>query len=383
MPINYLNLKPQISEYCRGALEQFKQQPEKIIAAINLLQCFADEINKNPFTSLAMLESDSPAKRCARPVGEDMSSAFMGNNSGPYNLLASDGSQISSTHHDALPVSLINTSTIFFQPNSSAAPEVHTQTEFLRGDHGDISTSIMPESLVNTMRDIQEVEVLADFAYTDPVPMIALGDGPLELFQEPRSGDAHQVLFRQYQEALFAMCKKERIIAGYTDKPRADLVVNMLKLAYEKEELPDISGITDADIFSAILPPASRSALFQLNSPSSPAYQGPITLYFFYLNVGTENNPWIVRVEILRCAAEQPEKVALLHKALLAQCELMGNAPYPYILHRAHEEAVVHFDERESIMDMLSHALRDLGVEVNKISNKMNAKVLEKRTRLK
>jgi len=382
MPINYLNLQPQITEYCQKAMVDFQKYPEIIASAINLLHRFSKELQQGLHSDLSMLSSDSPTNRCSRPSDEIIDSTFTGDNSEEYNLLASDGSQISSNHHDALPISLINTSTVFFQPNSGAAPKINTQSEFIRDQSGNISTRIVEESLVNTSRDVRELQALANYSYTDKKPLVSLSDGPLELFQEPRSGSKHKTLFTQYQEALYATCKNNQIMAGYIDKPRANLIVKMLELIYKSDVITDIQSITDANIFSQLLPPGSRSAIFLLNAPSSKSYMDSITLHFFYLNVGSEQQPWIVRVEITQCIASVKDKVTLLQQALLDQCKLMGNRPYPYILHRAHEEAVVRFDEREAITEMLSRGLRAQGVEIDSKSNKLNAKELEQRTRL-
>jgi len=61
----------------------------------------------------------------------------------------------------------------------------------------------------------------------------------------------------------------------------------------------------------------------------------------------------------------------------------MGSQPYPYILHRAHEEAVVHFDEKEKLTSLLSFLLQQSGVEIGSRSYKSSAKELQKRTRMK
>lgn len=248
---------------------------------------------------------------------------------------------------------------------------------------GSITTDFLPEQWVNTARDVRELQVLANYAYAADEPLIVLGDGPLELFQEPRSGEAHQRLFQEYLEALTTLCNAGRVCAGYTDKPRANLVVKLLEWVYQSEPDLDISGITDADIFLRLLAPATRSSVFALYSPSSNAYQGQIALHFYYLNVGTVNRPWIVRVEIPACTARQPDRIALLQQALLDQCALMGPRPYPYILHRAHEEAVVHFEERENLLAMLANSLAQMGIDPGAQSNKLNAKELATRTRLK
>ena len=383
MPINYLQLQPQITEYCQHARDRILDRPQKINTAISLLQQFAQEYAAGLHTDLSVQLAQSAVNRTALPGQEAVNRSYPPAQNRAYCLLASDGSQIISSHHDSLPIALINTSTVFLEPGSGMAPEISTQTEFIRGQDGSITVDFVPEQGINIIRDVREVQVLANFSYQGSCPLIALGDGPLELFQEPRSGAENQALFNEYLLALSALASQGRIAAGYTDKPRADLVINMLAWVYRADAACDISGITDADIFSQSLAPGERSAIFSLLSPSSAAYRNEIGLHFFYLQVGTENQPWVVRVEITASTAFLPEMVALLQRALLDQCALMSARPYPYILHRAHEEAVVHFDEREKLSDMLVHTLQNMGVQSPHKSNKLDAKELGKRTRFK
>lgn len=384
MPINYLELQPQISEYCIQARQHFLTRPQKVETAIALLKRFSEEYQRGAHQDVAADIAASSVNRAALPALEPVDRVHAHSQTQEScALLASDGSQISSTHHDALPLSMINTSTVFMQPGSGDVPQVKTQTEFIRAQDGSIATGILPEQWVNTARDVRELQVLANYTYSEETPLIVLGDGPLELFQEPRSGEAHQILFQEYLQALTALCRQNRICAGYTDKPRANLVLKLLEFIFQNEPGLDINGIADADIFSLLLPPASRSSLFGLHSPSSNAYRNEIALHFFYLNVGTANYPWIVRVEIAACTANQTDMIALLQQTLLDQCALMGSRPYPYILHRAHEEAVVHFEERENVIGMLMKTLLQMGIDPAAQSNKLNAKELAQRTRLK
>lgn len=383
MPINYLQLQPQITEYCHAIRDQIAQRPEKVNTAIALLHQFAQELLEGRHSDLSADLSHSTVKRGALPAYELVDQVFKPGAQENYCILASDGSQITSTHHDALPVSLVNTATVFLHPGSGNPPVIKRQSEFIRDQDGAIATDFLHEQFVNTTRDVREMQVLANYPNRENLPLLVLGDGPLELFQEPHSGEEHQALFNAYLQALDSLVRKGRIAAGYTDKPRADLVIKTLTWIYQSDPAHDINGITDLDIFSQVLKAGERSAILQLHSPSANAYSASGGLYFFYLNVGSATLPWIVRVEITGVTASQPDAVSLLQHALLQQCALMSARPYPYILHRAHEEAVVSYDERENVLDMLSHRIRELGAQPAAISNKLDAKELGKRTRLK
>jgi hypothetical protein len=60
---------------------------------------------------------------------------------------------------------------------------------------------------------------------------------------------------------------------------------------------------------------------------------------------------------------------------------MMGSRPYPYLLHRAHETAVVTLDDREQVTQMIALELRRRHVEVGEVSQKQGSKDLGGRTR--
>jgi hypothetical protein len=383
MPINYLSIQPQLNDYCEQAKLTYKNRSQKVAIALNLLHRCADEISSGTYQDNPALESPHSMNRCARPDSERVDQKYGVGETSSYVLLASDGSQIISSHHDALPISLINISGIYYQPQSGTAPEIKVISEFVRDEKNNIDLEMIPEDQVNMIRDVAEAGVIANWDPDTKLPVLAIGDGPLELFHEPRTSASNQKLFQKYLDIIQKTHLSGKVLGGYIDKPRADLVVHMLEIMYKTEPGLDLTGITDADIFFRILEPGSRSAIFQLNSPSSVYYTGPLALQFFYLNVGRVDKPWIVRVEITKWTADLPDSVQLLHQALLDQCRLMGSQPYPYLLHRAHEEAVVHLDEKEKLTDSLTFLLQQAGVEIGDRSYKLSAKELTKRTRKK
>ena len=140
-------------------------------------------------------------------------------------------------------------------------------------------------------------------------------------------------------------------------------------------------GVTDRFLFGdgneLLLKPGHRSAVFSIQSSSAKNYQGVLSLHFFYLNAGQdESHPHIARVEIPRWVAEDASMLGLLHAVLVDQCRVMGARPYPYLLHRAHETAVVSNEEKFQVEQMLMQELRRQGVDVEDGSNKQSAKDL-------
>jgi hypothetical protein len=178
------------------------------------------------------------------------------------------------------------------------------------------------------------------------------------------------------------------VTAGYVEKPTADLVVRLLEIGVADDEqlkklreFQPLHGVSDRWLYgerqNPLLPPGHRSAVFGLQSGSEKKYKGALSLHFFYLNVGSEGHPWPVRVEIPRWVAEDSKKLDLLHCILIEQCKMMGSRPYPYLLHRAHETAVVRYEEKEQVGQLLALELRRIRAEVGDASYKSSAKSLK------
>ena len=383
MPLNYLQLQPQIEQYSQRASFSRQELASKLQTALELLRDCGRRHSEIRSTLNDRITSRQRGDRCALLADEPAVTSSDSPESGSsYILLASDGSQIVPNSHDALSVALVNTSRLCYQPGSGLAPQVKVFTKFLSDESGQIELGEVSEDLVSLKRDVEEMRVLAEWQNDSGLPVIALGDGPLELFHQPRSEAEFTRAFDMYQSALSDLRVKGVIAAGYTDRPRASLVVKMLEYMNEGIQQNNLGGLEDLTLFSELLKPGQRSAVFALWSSSSQKYTGSLALHFFYLNAGSEKFPWIARVEIPAWVTVDPQQVSLLQRALLEQCRLMSTRPYPYLLHRAHEEAVVHFDEKEQLISRLAVELQRRGLGVSASSNKLSAKELQTRTRM-
>jgi hypothetical protein len=383
MPLNYLQLQPQIEQYSQRAIFSYKELASKKQTALELLHSCGRQHSEICNILNDRIKSRNSGERTALLKDEPADFSCDLSESGPnYVLLSSDGSQIVPSPHDSLPVALVNTSCLAVQPGSGFAPKVEVFTKFLTDEQGRIELGDVSEDLVSLKRDVEEMRVLADFQDDSGLQVIALGDGALELFHQPRNDAIFNQAFDLYKALLSNIHAKGFIIAGYTDRPRASLVTSMLEYFNDSDNQTKLDEVEDLALFSELLQPGQRSAVFALWSSSSQNYTGDLALYFFYLNVGSRKFPWIARVEIPAWVAADSFKVSLLHRALIDQCRLMGTRPYPYLLHRAHEEAVVHFDEKEQLISRLAIELQRSGQGISAQSNKLNAKELQSRTRM-
>jgi hypothetical protein len=127
-------------------------------------------------------------------------------------------------------------------------------------------------------------------------------------------------------------------------------------------------------LFTKLLNPGERSAIFAIQSTSTRKFTGVTALYFFYLNVGFAHAPSIARVEIPLWVARNSKSVDLLHAALIDQCRQLGSIPYPYALHRAHEVAVVSLDEKQQLLDLIMFELQRLKIQTEYYTPKQTMK---------
>jgi hypothetical protein len=389
MALNFQQVFEKIREIGLGARARQESQDALRRRARSLLIEWADKA-KELRDKLERARQADPSLRCAIPLEERLDASFPEPAStGRTTLLAADGSQILPDHHAALQYSLVNVGAIAIQSGSGGTPEIFTDSQLLFGEELFTETGMLTEEAIEQRRDIAERRKLLELAPGYPAPVLALTDGPVELWGAKGDGeDDYRKNLEIHKSVLSQLQARDVSVAGYVDKPGADLVVRALEIAQLStgEDFKNIRkqhnlrGVTDRWLYS-FLPGGHRSAVFGLQSSSRLHYTGDLALHFFYLNVGDTKHPWLVRVEIPRWVADDEEKRNLLHAALLEQCRIMGAKPYPYILQRAHEIAVVKFDEKQQVEQMLGLELRQAGSEMDTESNKQSAKNLKGRTR--
>lgn len=380
MPINYQQLQAHIKGLGKQALEQQQRLQALREQAFGLLSARAADLPE----LCALVERagrENANLRCALPLDEALTSSYAcPTDVGEYVILAADGSQINPDRHAALEFGVINTGAFRVQPGVPAAPSEFIRTRLLFGDQLRAEGVPIGEEVVALMRDQEERSLLAELAQRESLPAVTLTDGPLELYRErePGATQLYQRVFKDYVDSLHMLCSMSAVTAGYVDRPGSDLVVRLLELTLLAEEdfsrkagrQHPLEGVTDASLYSGLLQQGERSALFAIRSPSARNFQGALALHFFYLNVGQRDDPCISRVEVPAWVVEHPSLLRRLHAALAAQCRITSARPFPYALHRAHEVAVVKFDEKAQVEAMLMKALVEQGFAPGRVSNK-------------
>ena len=388
MALNFQQVFEKIREIGLGAQARQEALDNLRTKARVLLEAWADK-NAELRDKVERARQSDPSVRCAIPLDERMDAAFPATaDLNSITLLAADGSQILPDRHAAVQYSLVNVGAIAMRDGSGEAPEVFTDSQLLFGDELFSESGLVSGEAIEQRRDIAERRSLLELAPKYPAPVLALTDGPVELWGAKGADEEDYRKNLEIHKSILSQLQAKGVtVAGYVDKPGADLIVRTLEIAQlstdeefkQIRKLHGLRGVTDRWLYGW-LPGGQRSAVFGLQSGSRAHYTGDLALHFFYLNVGDTQHPWLVRVEIPKWVADDEEKLSLLHAALLEQCRIMGAKPYPYILQRAHEIAVVKFEEKAQVEQMLEMELRQSGSEMDEISAKQSAKNLKGRS---
>lgn len=389
MPINFQQIRSAIQKFGQQAPAQAKLREQNLETALSLFKKFSQESEQlQKRIQLSLIAN--PDLRCALPTGEHLDFTHVASTSSEQIiLLAADGSQIIPDQHLAVQFGVINVGLMRMQPGSSITPRESIESDLLYAQ--DIFTEqgfLVGEELIALRRDHKERSHLLQAALQEDQTVLTLTDGPLELFREGRETTEYRTLLADYLNILSEMAQLAVLTAGYVDKPRSDLLIRVLELTMLPEDrlseagrIRQLPGITDADLFGRVLQPQQRSAIFRLNSSSAKRFQGPLAIHFFYLNIGRAGKPQIARVEIPAWVLRKPENIDLIQYHLLDQCQIMGVKAYPYILHRAHEIALVSYQERQHLLGLLQQTLLNQGLEPGDKSSKQYHKDLSGKTR--
>ncbi|HEY3311916.1 MAG TPA: DNA double-strand break repair nuclease NurA [Anaerolineales bacterium] len=398
MAINFQKIYEQIQEIGAGAQERKKTLEQRREHARFLLNLHADNLTALRYKVETIKEID-PGIRCALPLTECLDfHASPPSLPERANLIAADGSQILPDRHSPVQYGLINVGAIVMRLNSGEVPALHTDSQILFDDKLYApSGGPLTESMLALQRDTAERTKLLELSAaigTEGAPLVTFTDGPIELWGAKDGEDASLFVenLNNYLVILSRLQAAGIITAGYIDKPAADPLIRLLELTeatdediHNLREYHPLRGVTDRWLFgdkeTSLLGPGERSAVFGFQSKSEKDYRGVLALHFFYLNISAdEKNPQIARVDIPRWVVDEPGKLGLLHAVLIQQCRIMGAKPYPYLLHRAHETAVVSLDDKRQVDQILELELRRSGGELGEISGKQSAKERQGRT---
>jgi NurA domain len=309
-------------------------------------------------------------------------------------LCAVDGSQIYDDRRYGFDFFLLNMSRICFHIGTDAPPVMQSRSTLYDADETrtifDAESEpdwVVSGDKINALRQVIEIEMLAELASetlaklaaetltklaqeSHTRPILALGDGTLICWMLKNS----KPLVKRYLGALAAFRENKIPVASYMSSPNYREVVKAVETLAAAElnanGIEHLGAVDDQKLFSMILAPGERSAVFKSRSDMLSRYAESDKIYFFYLHTGFE----IARIEFPLWQMETGT-LALMHAALYD--DLQKGSGYPMTLTEAHEQAVVKQYEKEHVYALLEKLCMNRGFAVSR-SAKVTAKRVAK-----
>ena len=300
-----------------------------------------------------------------------------------HSVFSTDGSQIAPSHHEIAYCYLINIGRIMLHygqnlhPLLDTLPEIYYKSEDLYASR---KWGIRTEEWMGYRRTVAEAEVLAQMACTwvNPpgahldIPNLAMTDGSLIFwFLETLAIEARETILNPIFESWQQLQATKIPLIGYISSSRSMEAISFLRFPACTQEQPNcisfcgeldsppcqkVQPLRDVTLWTHILRPGQRSAIFRSNSRILDLYSEKQHIYFCYLHVGTE----IARIEF-------PEWVALnnnlLEQALgITLTQVDKGFGYPVALAEAHNLAVVKGSDRSRFFALLEEQMIKAGL---------------------
>ncbi|MBV9786814.1 MAG: DNA double-strand break repair nuclease NurA [Chloroflexi bacterium] len=369
MTLDMLALGGQIRSMSGALRDELTALPDRIARARALLAEEAAEWEY--WRDLVEEQSGTAAWLTAQPLDRYDAAYDLPDCPASYVVAASDGSQLDIDHHGVAACYVINIGTAVLQYGPDACFRAQSQPTLGYRDEDLVIRDALtgreyPKEgpVLAAQRDVDEGLRLAALAteLPDDRPRLALQDGTLIRwsFTDLDPG-LRRILVGDYLSYLGMMQELKCPVGSYLSRPRSREVIGLVKLMQAKgnfsrwrSDYPErrddpYRAIVDTMLF-AHLGEGQRSARWGSMSRINVEFYEENRIQFFYLRVGRE----LARVEFPAWVAEQGH-LDLLHAVVYDQCR--RGLGYPNVLARAHEQAVIHGDERRQITALIERLL--------------------------
>jgi hypothetical protein len=303
-----------------------------------------------------------------------------------HTVLATDGSQISPSHHEIAYCYLLNVGRVVLHYGQNRAPWMDSVPEvFYRPEDLYIARKwgIRTEEWMGYRRTTQESIVLAELAEqildtstVAPSPVLAMVDGSLiHWFLESLPTEARNLILPLILQAWETLRQLQVPLVGYLSASRSNESLNFLRLNACPYPEPDcanhcpkgvdaapcstLSALRDATLWGTWLEPGERGSLWRSSARIQEQY-GEQAIYFCYVHVGSE----VARLDFPAWVAADPSKLETALSLVLAQVQ--KGYGYPVALAEAHNQAVVRSGDRNRFFGLLEQqmiraGIRDIG----------------------
>ncbi len=301
-----------------------------------------------------------------------------------HSVFATDGSQISPSHHEIAYCYLINIGQIMIHYGQSLHPLLDSLPEvFYKSEDLYISRQwgIRLEEWMGYRRTVSEAEMLAEMACNwvlppgehHDVPNLALVDGSLIYwFLDGLPVEARDKILPPILAACERLRETNIPIIGYVSASRSIEGLNFLRLhtceyehpncvvncgdLFDKYPCQKIDSLRDSTFWANRLQPGQRSPLYRSNLRILDLYEEAQRVHFCYVHVGTE----VARIEV---PAWLVEDRALLEQSLsIVLAQVQKGYGYPVALAEAHNQAVVRGGDRARFFGLLEQQLIKAGL---------------------
>lgn len=320
-----------------------------------------------------------------------------------HTVFATDGSQISPSHHEIAYCYLLNVGTVMLHygqsrhPVLDSVPEVFYKPEDLYASR---QWGIRTEEWMGYRRAVSEAIALAEMGcdwakvndHTLPAPALAMVDGSLIYwFLEQLPSEARDRILQPILEAWDKLRLAKIPLLGYLSASRSSESLSFLRFEACTHEVPDcmtncpnvgftatsafaekapcqeFEPLRDTILWATILSPGQRSPLWKSQARILDLY-GLNSVYFCYVHVGTE----VARIEVPEWVAQDQAELDLALGMMLAQVHKGGG--YPVTLAEAHNQAVVTGGDRTRFFALLEQQMIKAGLKNVGISFKETRK---------
>ena len=320
-----------------------------------------------------------------------------------HTVFATDGSQISPSHHEIAYCYLLNVGTVMLHygqsrhPVLDSVPEVFYKPEDLYASR---QWGIRTEEWMGYRRAVSEAIALAEMGcdwakvndHTLPAPALAMVDGSLIYwFLEQLPSEARDRILQPILEAWDKLRLAKIPLLGYLSASRSSESLSFLRFEACTHEVPDcmtncpnvgftatsafaekapcqeFEPLRDTILWATILSPGQRSPLWKSQARILDLY-GLNSVYFCYVHVGTE----VARIEVPEWVAQDKAELDLALGMMLAQVHKGGG--YPVTLAEAHNQAVVTGGDRTRFFALLEQQMIKAGLKNVGISFKETRK---------
>ncbi|PSR13489.1 nuclease [filamentous cyanobacterium CCP3] len=315
-----------------------------------------------------------------------------------HTVLATDGSQISPSHHEIAYCYLINVGRVVLHYGQSRFPLLDSLPEVVyRAEDLYLSRQwgISTEEWMGHRRTVAEAIVLAELGEAvhdssmapgsgpEPVPVLALVDGSLIYwFLEALPGEARDRILPPILDAWERLRRKNIPLVGYLSASRSGEAMNFLRFAAcpflqpdcqtycgsssRDGQTPPAAGdrapcggflpLRDATFWATELAPGQRSPFWRSTASILELY-AEHRVYFCYLNVGPE----VARVEVPQWVMADEALCKMALSMVLTQVQ--KGYGYPVALAEAHNQAVVKGGDRSRFFALLEQEMIRAGLK--------------------